>query len=87
MSLNERIQRGMNQGTGTSQWTASQAFFIRTNAVGRWQSDFDTGAFAPAYYKQRNSDGTVDSIKLEPTFENYLQLQGRGGKDMAAGRI
>ena len=77
----------MNQGTGTGQWTASQAFFIRTNAVGRFQSDFDTGAFAPTYYKQRNIDGTVDTIKLEPNFENYLQLQGKGGKDMAAGRI
>ena len=73
MSLKERIQRGMNPGTGTSQWTASQAFFIRTNAVGRWQSDFDTGAFAPAYYKQRNSDGTPCSPVRDPA-TNYLWI-------------
>ena len=87
MSLKARIQSGMNQGTGTTQWTASQAFFIRTNAVGRFQSDFDTGAFAPAYFHQRNNDGTVDTIKLEPNFSNYLVMQGKGAKDFAAGRI
>lgn len=77
----------MNQATGTQQFTPQQNFFIRTNAVGRWQSDFDTGAFAPTYFMQRNSDGTVDSIKLEPTFEEYLKLAGHGGKDFAVGRI
>lgn len=87
MSLKSRIQSGMNQGTGTTQWTATQAFFIQTNAIGRWQSDFDTGAFAPAYFKTRNNDGTVDTIKLEPNFGGYLNLQGRGAKDFAAGRI
>jgi len=87
MTLRERIVRGMNQGTGTTQWTPTQAFFIQTNAVGRWQSDFDTGAFAPTYFQQRNSDGTVDSIKLEPNFGEYLKLQGHGGKDFAVGRI
>lgn len=87
MLLKQRIQNGMNQGTGTGQWTASQAFFIRTNAIGRWQSDFDTGAFAPSYFKQRNNDGTVDTIKLEPNFESYILAQGKGGKDFAVGRI
>ena len=87
MSLKERIVLGMNQGTGTTQWTASQAFFIRTNAVGRFASDFDKGAHAPAYFKTRNTDGTVDTIRLEPTFESWLQLQGKGGKDFAAGRV
>ena len=87
MNLRSRILSSMDMATGTQQFVPSQAFFIRTNAVGRMQADFDTGAHAPAFIHRRHADGTVDSIRLEPAIDQYLELTGHGGRDIAAGRI
>jgi hypothetical protein len=82
-----RIRKSMSTATGTQQLTPDVAFFIHTNAYGRWQSDYDTGVFAPAYLHRRHPDGTIDTVRLSPTQENYLELQGRSPKDVAIGRI
>lgn len=87
MNLRARIRSSMDMATGTQQFVPSQAFFIQTNAIGRWQADFDTGAFAHTFIHRRHPDGTVDSIRMEPNFDHYLELNGRGGRDVAAGRI
>lgn len=85
--LMNRIRSSMSNATGTQQFTPDQEFFIRTNAFGRWQSDFDTGAHAPVHIHCRHADGTVDTIAATTHMDNYLLMQGKGGRDIAVGRI
>jgi len=86
--LRDRIINGMSLATGVQQRTPQDDFFIETNARGRWQSDFDAGAQQVAYIHKRHADGTIDTVKAEPTVYNqWLEMGGLGPRDMAAGRI
>ena len=77
----------MSMATGTQQNTPTQEFFIQTNANGRWQADFNTNAQQVAYIHRRHADGTIDTIKAEPKFDEWLELGGIGARDVAVGRI
>ena len=88
MSLRDRIVSGMSLATGVQQHTPVEAFFAETNARGRWQSDYDAGAQQVAYAHKRHPDGTVDTVKLEATsYNQWLEMGGLAGRDVAAGRI
>lgn len=84
--LNKRIQSSMNRAAGTQQFTPDQSFF-RNDAAGRFQTDVNIGAVAHAHLMRRHPDGTVDTLKLEPNIDHYIEHNGHGGRDMAAGRI
>jgi hypothetical protein len=83
--MKNRIMDGINLATGTQQFTPNQAHFINTNAVGRWATTAPTSN--PAYLHRRHADGTVDTIGLHANENEYLELGGKGGTDIAAGRI
>jgi len=86
--LRDRIVNGMSLATGVQQHTPQDQFFIETNAVGRWQTDFDAGAQQPAYIHRRHPDGTVDTIRAHARLDNtWLEMGGLGARDVAVGRI
>ena len=88
MSLRDRIVSGMSLATGVQQHTPDEAFFAETNARGRWQADYDAGAQQVAYAHKRHPDGTCDTVKLEATsYNQWLEMGGLAGRDVAAGRI
>ena len=87
-TLNDRIRSAMSLATGTQQHTPDEAFFAETNARGRWQADYDAGAQQVAYAHKRHPDGTCDTVKLEATsYNQWLEMGGLAGRDVAAGRI
>ena len=88
MSLRDRIVSGMSLATGVQQQTPGLEFFAETNARGRWQADYDAGAQQVAYAHKRHPDGTCDTVKLEATsYNQWLEMGGLAGRDVAAGRI
>ena len=87
-TLKARIVNGMSLATGIQQQTPQDQFFSETNARGRWQADYDAGAQQVAYIHKRHADGTIDTVKAEPTrFNQWLEMGGLAGRDFAAGRI
>lgn len=68
------------------QLTPDQRYFRDSVANGRWQADFDAGANAPANLMQCHPDGTVDTTRLEADGDQWIDLGGKGGVDVGAGR-
>jgi hypothetical protein len=85
--LRNRILASMSLATGTQQRTPSEAYFVDTNAIGRWGGDYEVGVHAPAYVHRRHSDGTCDTVYVHPIAGGYSELGGQGGRDIAVGRI
>jgi hypothetical protein len=77
---------GDNPAIGCSQYTPNQAFFVDTNARGRWaHSPFDK--IEQAVHIRTTPDGTVDMIRLESGIGGWTHLGGQGGLDIRAGRF
>lgn len=81
-----RLLTPMSQATPVQQLTPNQRAFRDSIANGRWQADFDAGANAPANRMICHDDGTVDTVRMEADGDQWLDLGGRGGVDVAAGR-
>lgn len=77
----------MSQAAPVQQLTPDQRSFRNSVASGRWQSDFDAGANAPANRMLMHDDaGTVDTVRLEADGDQWIDLGGRGATDVAIGR-
>jgi hypothetical protein len=73
---------------GAAPWqqlTPTQSYFRDTIAGGRYQADKTVGASVPINAISAHPDGTVDTIRLEPHGNLYLDLGGKGATDTAAG--
>jgi hypothetical protein len=87
MGPRQRLTTSMQGAAPWQQLTPDQMFFRNTVGAGRWQADFDTGAHAPANLMRLGPDGTLDTVKLEPDGDAWIDLGGRGATDVAAGRV
>lgn len=85
MMPRQRLTSAMAPAVGVALLTPDQTAF-RANATGRWGADPAYGAHAPAYMMKRHPDGTVDTSRLEPDGAEWLDLGGKGGRDVGAGR-
>jgi len=74
-----------NPGVGVSQYTATQKFFIDTNAGGRWACSPFARTHTAANIRV-NVDGTVDMIRLQAGLTGWQDLGGQGAYDVRAGR-
>jgi hypothetical protein len=86
MGSRQRLTTSLAGAVPWSQMTPDQSYFRDTVATGRWGADPEIGAHAPAYMMKRHPDGTVDLVKLEANGKVYLDLGGRGARDVGAGR-
>ncbi len=80
------LPSAMRQAAPVQQLTPDQRYFRDTVAAGRWQADFDTGANAPLTSMTRHDDGTCDTTALEADGDSWIDLGGRGGRDVSVGR-
>lgn len=86
MTPGQRLTTPMGLAAPVQQLTPDQQWF-RDMASGRYQADFDVGAHAPVNAMRHADDGsTVDTVRLEPDQDSYLDLGGQGSRDFAAGR-
>lgn len=82
-----RLLSPMSLAAPVQQLSPDQRYFRDSVANGRWQADFDSGANAPANRMVMHDDaGTVDTVRLEPDGGQWIDLGGKGGVDVAAGR-
>lgn len=81
----QRLTSAMAAAAPVQQLTPDQQWF-RATAEGRWSADPSLGAHAPAYGMRRHPDGTTDVVRLEPNGADWLDMGGRGGRDVAGGR-
>lgn len=82
-----RLLSPMSLAAPVQQLTPDQRSFRDSVANGRWQADFDAGANAPANRMVMHPDaGTVDTVRMEPDGDQWIDLGGRGATDVAIGR-
>jgi len=81
-----RLLSPMSAAAPVQQLTPDQRYFRDTVAAGRWQADFDTGANAPLNKMTRHPDGTTDTTALEADGDSWIDLGGRGARDVSVGR-
>lgn len=86
MDSHTRMTSSMAGAVPWAQLTPDQSYF-RSQAAGRWQADFDTGAHAPVNSIRIGTDGTVDTVALDADQNSYVDLGGQGARDVAAGRL
>jgi hypothetical protein len=90
MNTGQRLQAAMAGLFGWSSLTPDQKFFRSTLGKGRWGGliPLEPGETAnrSANMVRRHADGTCDVIGLEASGKFYLDLGGRGARDMRAGR-
>lgn len=86
MNSRERLTTAMAPAVPVAQFTPDQQYFRNSIGAGRWQADFNTGASVPMNHVRVGPDGTVDTIRMEPDGDSYMDLGGQGARDMAAGR-
>lgn len=86
MSPRTRLTTSLAGAVPYSQFTPAQAYFRDSVAKGRWGADSFIGAHAPVSHIRRHADGTVDVVKLDAHGGVYLDLGGKGARDVAAGR-
>jgi hypothetical protein len=85
MDSRQRLTTSMGGAVPVAQHTPDQQWF-RDNASGRWQADYDTGTHAPTNSMTLGPDGTLDVVRLDADGKAHIDLGGRGGTDVAAGR-
>ena len=90
MNTGQRMQTSMAPGVGVQRFTPDQVFFRDSIARGRWGNALP---LAPGDTANRNlnmmrryPDGTCDMISLEAAGKFYLDLGGRGARDMRSGK-
>jgi hypothetical protein len=81
----------MEQAAPVQQFTPDQLWFRSSLAQGRWPTDFDAGAAAPANLIRQDSDGVTDLSQLEAVYnpnggDQYVDLGGKGGVDFGVGK-
>jgi hypothetical protein len=89
--VQDRVVSGMDLAAPVQQFTPEQAAWRRSLANGRWPADYNTGAAHYLYQcRQDAATGAVDVIRLDchtrAGDEQYLDLDGQGGRDYAARR-
>jgi hypothetical protein len=82
-----RRYNAANPALGVQQFTPTQAFFINTNARGRWASDALTTTTHTANHVKVFEDGTVDCIVLQNGNGCWYDMGGKGAYDVRAGRL
>jgi hypothetical protein len=91
MDPRQRLTTAMAYAAPTQQLTPNQLWFRSSMAQGRWPTDFDAGAAAPANLIRQDSDGVTDVSSLEPVYnpngaDQYVDLGGKGGIDVGVGK-
>jgi hypothetical protein len=81
-----RLLSPMSLAAPVQQLAPDQRAFRDSVANGRWQADFDAGANAPANRMLHHADGTVDTMRMEPDGQEWIDLGGRGATDVAIGK-
>jgi|FreactTroBogLake_1042271.scaffolds.fasta_scaffold12257_3 hypothetical protein len=86
-SCGYRLTTPANPALGVQQFTPTQAFFIETNAAGRWATDPNTTVTHTAHHMKVNDNGTVDLIALQSGQGCWYDMGGKGAYDVRAGRM
>jgi hypothetical protein len=81
----------MDNAAPVQQHTPDQAWWRGSLGTGRWNTDPQAPA-APVNMIRQDANGTTDLVKLEPIHhadgpDEYIDLGGRGGVDVAIGRL
>lgn len=90
MNSGQRLQTAMAPGVGVQRFTPDQLFFRDSIADGRWGGRVacGPGEIANKHINmiRRHADGTCDIMALEADGKFYLDLGGRGARDVAVGK-
>jgi hypothetical protein len=90
MNVGQRLQASMAGLFGWGALTPDQLFFRSTLGKGRWGGSIPLPpgetANRSVSHVRRHPDGTCDLIGLEASGKFYLDLGGRGARDVRAGR-
>ena len=86
-SAGHRLTTSPNPAFGVQQFTPTQAFFVETNARGRWATDPQTTVTHTAHHMKVSEDGTVDLIALQSGVGCWYDMGGKGAYDVRAGRF
>ena len=90
MNSGARLQTSMAPGIGVQRFTPDQMFFRDSIARGRWGDALPLGPGETANQNlnmiKRHPDGTCDLIALEAAGKFYIDLGGRGARDMRSGK-
>ena len=86
-----RLRSSMAGAAPSQQFTPDQVYFRSSLAQGRWQSNFNQPAQPANLMRQDPDTGCVDVSSLEPCYnpngaDQWIDLGGKGGVDVAAGR-
>lgn len=83
--VHARLRHGtaMDMAAPVQQLTPDQAFFRDSVAQGRLAAYPLTGAHAPVHRIRQHPNGVTDVTRLEPNGNDYIDLGGKGGVDMA----
>jgi len=85
MGIQQRLTAAMSVAVPWQQLTPDQQLF-RDEATGRAPASVTYGAHAPAHRITRHDDGTCDLVGMDPEGNAWIDLGGKGGRDVAAGR-
>jgi hypothetical protein len=85
MGIQQRLTAAMGLAAPWQQLTPDQQFF-RQRAEGRAAASVEYGAHAPAHRISRHPDGTCDLVGMDPEGSSWIDLGGKGGRDVAVGR-
>lgn len=86
MSPRHRLTTSLAGAVPYSQLTPDAVYFRDSIATGRWGADSFIGAHAPVCHMRRHDDGTTDLVKLEAHGKFYIDLGGKGGRDVGVGK-
>jgi len=85
MGIQQRLTAAMSLAAPWQQLTPDQQEF-RQRAQGRAAASVEYGAHAPAHRITRHDDGTCDLVGMDPDGMAWIDLGGKGGRDVAVGR-
>jgi hypothetical protein len=86
MHCGQRLTTAMALAAPYQQFTPDQAYFRDSVATGRWAAQTGEPAHAPLTMIRRHDDGTCDAVRLEAHGKLWIDLGGRGARDVAARR-